>query len=56
MPVLGECLQLHSVEPDRHWFRSQRMRLRLSVRGADELVQVIERRLHPGGGGGVGGS
>jgi len=52
VPILGERLELNSIESDRHWFRSHRMRLRLFVRGANEVAEVIERQLHRGGGAG----
>ena len=45
-PLLGEYLELHSIESIDHWFRSRRMRLRLFVRGAREVAEIIERQLH----------
>ena len=45
-PLLGEYLEVHSIEPVDHWFRSRRLRLRLFVRGAREVAEIIERHLH----------
>ena len=49
-PVLGDYLELRSIESTRHWYRSQRMRLRLFVPGARDAAEIIQRQLRSGGG------
>jgi len=49
VPMAGDVLEVHSIESARRWYRSQRMRLRLFVRDAGEVAEIIERQLRGGG-------
>ena len=48
VPIFGDVLEFHSIESARRWYRSQRMWLRLFVRGAAEVAAIIERQLRHG--------